>query len=449
MALSIGAFSSGIDTETIIEGLVAASSVPGDYMEYQVDVLEDRSTQYETLQTRMTALQTALEDIDSAQEFRQLTGTSSDDTIVDVEVDGTALTGTYDVVVDTLAQSTMSVSDAFSDSTSTGVIAEGTMDITVGSDTTTITVDSSNSSLTELVATINDEVDGVRAYIMDTGTTTPYRLVIVGEDTGADYAVSLDTSGLTGSGTVPNFTETRAAQDAVFYIDGIEVNDSDNEIDGAISGVTFNLNLEAPSDTITIQVERDDEAMVEQISSVVSAYNSIITHIGTERAWDYDDNIAGAFVGETLPSGVIRSLQGLISASYESGTEIVALSQVGISTAQDGRLELDTDELEEALSDNFDEVVALFTDPDEGFNVAMQGALDVYTDSTEGLIDNRIDSLDDEIEALEDRIDRFEDTMDDLEERLRARFTMMEIIISQSDATMTSLKSLLDTSDDD
>jgi len=221
VALSIGAFPSGIDTETIIEGLVAASSVPGDYMEYQVDILEDRSTQYETLQTRMTALQTALEDIDSAQEFRQLTGTSSDDTIVDVDVDGSALTGTYDVVVDTLAQSTMSVSDAFSDSTSTGVIAEGTMDITVGSDTTTITVDSSNSSLTELVSTINDEVDGVRAYIMDTGTSTPYRLVIVGEDTGADYAVSLDTSGLTGAGTVPTFTETRTAQDAVFYIDGI------------------------------------------------------------------------------------------------------------------------------------------------------------------------------------------------------------------------------------
>lgn len=449
MALSIGAFPSGIDTETIIEGLVAASSVPGDYMEYQVDILEDRSTQYETLQTRMTALQTALEDIDSAQEFRQLTGTSSDDTIVDVDVDGSALTGTYDVVVDTLAQSTMSVSDAFSDSTSTGVIAEGTMDITVGSDTTTITVDSSNSSLTELVSTINDEVDGVRAYIMDTGTSTPYRLVIVGEDTGADYAVSLDTSGLTGAGTVPTFTETRTAQDAVFYIDGIEINDSDNEIDSAISGVTFNLKLEAPTDTITIQVERDDDAMVEQISSVVSAYNRIITHIGTERAWDYDENIAGAFVGETLPTGVIRGLQGLVSASYETGDEIIALSQVGISTAQDGRLELDTDELEEALADNFDEVVALFTDADDGFSVAMQGKLDIYTDSTEGLIDNRLDSLDDELEALEDRLERFQDSMDALEDRLRARFTMMEVIISQSDSSLTTLESLLESSSDD
>jgi len=343
----------------------------------------------------------------------------------------------------------MTVSDAFSDSTSTGVIAEGTMDITVGSDTTTITVDSDNSSLTELVATINDEVDGVRAYIMDTGTSTPYRLVIVGEDTGADYAVSLDTSGLTGSGTVPTFTETRTAEDAVFYIDGIEINDSDNEIESAISGVTFNLNQAAPTDTISIKVERDDDAMVDQISAVVAAYNSIITHIGTERAWDYDDNIAGAFVGETLPTGVIRTLQGLVSTSYDSGTEITALSQVGISTAQDGRLELDTDELKEALADNFDEVVALFTDEDDGFNVAMQGALDTYTHATEGLLEYRLDSLDDEIEALEERIERFENNIDDMEERLRARFTQMETIISQSDASLVTLKELLASDDDD
>ena len=79
----------------------------------------------------------------------------------------------------------------------------------------------------------------------------------------------------------------------------------------------------------------------------------------------------------------------------------------------------------------------------------MQGALDTYTHATEGLLEYRLDSLDDEIEALEERIERFENNIDDMEERLRARFTQMETIISQSDASLVTLKELLASDDDD
>ena len=57
-----------------------------------------------------------------------------------------------------------------------------------------------------------DEIDGLSAYVLNTGADSePYKLVVQGEDTGTDNSISFDTSGLTGSGTVPSFTEQRAA----------------------------------------------------------------------------------------------------------------------------------------------------------------------------------------------------------------------------------------------
>ena len=49
---------------------------------------------------------------------------------------------------------------------------------------------------------ISDDIDGLSAYVLNTGADEdPYKLIVQGEDTGADNTIAFNTAGLTGSGT--------------------------------------------------------------------------------------------------------------------------------------------------------------------------------------------------------------------------------------------------------
>ena len=77
---------------------------------------------------------------------------------------------------------------------------------------------------------------------MNTGeASNPYRLIIQGEDTGSANTIEIDTSGLTGGGTVPSFTEQTAAADAELSINGIDVVSDSNTVSDSITGLTLEL----------------------------------------------------------------------------------------------------------------------------------------------------------------------------------------------------------------
>jgi len=84
----VGGIVSGLDTETIISQLVAAASVPKKVLQAKQSGLQDRQDAYTELSSRLTDLQTALTDIDTQTEFRSVSGSSSDESIADVTVDG-------------------------------------------------------------------------------------------------------------------------------------------------------------------------------------------------------------------------------------------------------------------------------------------------------------------------------------------------------------------------
>lgn len=449
MTITIGGLASGIDTDALVSSLVAAASIPGAELDEQLETLESRESAYGALSARLTTLQAALEAMDEATEFRGVTASSADSDTVDVSATGDAIVGTFSVLVNQLAAATLDVSDGFADRESTGVIAEGTLSITVGGTTTSVTIDGTNSSLDDLVAAINDQVSGVTAYVMDTGdASTPYRLVIAGESTGLDNAVTVDTSGLTGPGTVPTFTETIAAADAEVEVNGITITDSDNDIDGAIQGVTFHAYATSTS-AVSITVAEDTDAMVEAVETLVTAWNAVVSQVAAQRVWNVDEGMRGSFIGESVPRSVLQRLQSTVAATYGSGSVITALSQMGVSTTQDGLLEIDDDVLAAALADNFDDVVALFTDETDGLNVALQSAIDTFIDEDDGTITARLDTLADEIETMGERIDAFDERMVAYEERLEAQFTQMEIIMARLDQSLSILLALMPSSSSD
>ncbi len=456
MSITIGGLASGIDTDALVVGLVAAASRPGDLLEAQQAEIESRQSAYSTLSARLATLQEALQAIDEVDEFRAVAATSTNDDAVGVTAAGDAIVGAFTVQVNALAAASLHVSQGFADRDDDALGATGSLVITVGSAAAvTVTLDGTHSSLDDMVSAINDQVEGVTAYVMDTGdAATPYRLVIAANSTGTANDVVVDTAALTavsGTGAVPTLSEVTNAADASIEINGVVVTHSDNDIEGVIQGVTIHAYATTATDAqITagtgslerVTVTRDEDAMVEAIQAIVTAWNAVTTHIATQRSWNPDESIRGHFIGESVPRQVTQQLQSAVASSYGTG-DITALSQLGISTNQDGELELDEDALREALSANFENVVSLFTDaaPD-GVNAALQAVIDTFIDEDDGTVEGRIESLGDQIETMQDRIDAFDARMEAYEERLRSQFTQMEIIMSRLDSSMSILEAL-------
>ncbi len=451
MPITVDGIVSGIDTTSLIDKLVEAASIPMTVMQEDVDELGEVADAYDELRTLLDSVYEAMEAIDSPADMRAATGSSSDEDVLGVTTDGTAVSGRYTVEVTSLASEETEVSQGYSDRSSTGVIPEGTLTITYAGTATELTIDSTNSSLEDLASLINESVTGVTAYIMDTGdATAPYRLVIAGMDTGASSTVEVDTSGLTGTGTVPTFTETSTAADAALTVNGIAITHADNDVDGVVEGITFNLN-DISTSAVTVVVETDVDTTVANIEALVTAYNSLRTYINTHRAYDSENEIKGEFVGESMVVNLMRSLQSVISQAYDTGSTYTSLASIGFETQQDGSIELDTDALEAALAASPTEVGALFEADSGGLGDALKAILDLYRDEDEGFLATRQEAINEHIETLEEDIADFEDRMTAYEARLRSQFLAMEMAMAKMQDAQSQLDALLSSakSDDD
>jgi flagellar hook-associated protein 2 len=450
MTIAVDGIVSGLDTSSIIDSLVAVYSVPKEGLEDQVEDYEDKQEALTNLMSRLDDLSSALATLNESTDFRAYTASSSDETAVLAEATGEAIAGAYTVEVDQLATSELEVSDqSFASTTAADTIAYGDYTITYGSnDPVTISLASDETSLNDLVAAINEQVEGVTAYVVNDGSDTdPYKLVLVGEETGSDNTISFAAGATFGAGAVPTFTETQSAQDASFTINGISIDSASNIVSSAVPGLQLTLTQQTTS-PITVTVTEDRETMQQNVQAFVDAYNEVIDYIDTQSVYNADSGIRAPFVGESSVQRVASGLAAAITDQYSSGSAITALSLIGIHTDSSGNLEFDTEEFGAALDSHYEEVEAMFTS-DDGFAAALLGTdtttglIDVYVDSDSGTLQTRYDSLDSRIDELGTQIERYEARIERYEARLRSQYEAMEVTLGVLESTTSYLEALL------
>jgi flagellar hook-associated protein 2 len=448
---SIDGIVSGLDTTALINGILEVAAVPKVVMQDQLEEYQTRLEAVSGVANRMNDLVSAIEEMDTEEEFSSFTATIAEEGYYTVETDSDANPGTYDIEVTQLADSEVEVSQAFSDASSTGVIAEGTFSITYAGVSTDITIDGTNSSLSALAAEI-DDIDGLTAYVMNTGDdTNPYTLVIQGDDTGSDNSIEIDTSGLGGGGTVPSFTENSTAADAMMIVNGVTVSSDTNSFTDVVPGVDVTVSALTAGE-VTTTIAADTATIEEKVQSFIDAYNDIINYYNTNSSYNPDEGIRGGLVGEASARDAVSGLGDVISDNY-SGLDgiFTALSQVGISTNSDGTLSLDSTEFQDALDEDFDAVVDLFTHDDSdtdtyGPLATLRDKInDLYVDSDTGTLTSRKDSLEDSITEYEERIEAFDEYLVNYEERLRQQFTYMETVLAELYAAQDQLAAIFST----
>ena len=441
MSFGVDGIVSGMNTGAMVDALVSVYSLPQKALEQDIVTAEKKKQAVSGVMSRLDDLDDAIENFEDEDDFKVYKAEYEETDAFKVTTENGAIPGNYAIEVKSLATTELEVSQGFDDKSSTGVLKEGSLVVTYAGTETTITVDSENSSLTKLAAAI-DEIDGLSAYVLDTGADSePYKLVVQGEDTGADNTIAFDTSGLSGSGTTVAFTEQRAAADAEIEINGISVKDSDNSFGSAVPGMDIEI-YQTNTSAENVTVSLDSDKIESNVQTILDAYNEVIKYVDTNQVYNADLNIKGPLVGETSIQRVLRRMQTIVSKEYSVGDDLNSLSVMGIKTGSDGTLSLTSSDFGDALDDYLDDVVAMFTD-DDGFAAAMRDQIDVYNDSVDGTLESMKDSLEGRISDLKDSVAEYDYRIARYEERLREQFTSMESMLGRMQGSSNYMSAYL------
>jgi flagellar hook-associated protein 2 len=253
---------------------------------------------------------------------------------------------------------------------SSTAVGTGTLTITVNGASASLAIGTNNNTLAGIAAAINAAPNnpGVTASILTASDGS--RLVLSSTATGAANAITVSTSNgdtdlsslvYDPANDVTNLTQTQAATDAKFTINGFAATSPSNVVSGAISGVTLNLTQASAANTpTTLTISPDTSAAQTSIGTFVTALNGVLTSIQTLTGYNATTQTAGALQGNATLESFQNQLQNILDTVNSGSTNgIKSLADLGITADSDGNYDSNSTTLSNALSTSLTGVSAL------------------------------------------------------------------------------------------
>ena len=443
---------SGVDINSIVSAQVSAERAPKDA---QLARLEKASTTKFTalgqLKGAASALQAALKELNKPELFDKRTATSSDSKLATASASTTALSGSYQLEVRSLATSskvaTQSLASTFN------AASDGTFDVRVGSGTAVEVAVTAGDDLVairdKLNAALKDQ--GVTANVVNDPAAGTSRLVLTGKETGAgkDIVIENASAGLTDLEIDPTVAVSDSsagyltqAADAEFAIDGLTLFSGKNSISDAIPDVTLNLLKAEPGTNLTITVGQDTGGVKSSIKKFVDTYNTLITTsnqlTGVTSAGEGKPPVVGGLVGDASVRTLLGGLRAeLGNPATGSGDSLRVLADLGITTQKDGTLKIDDTVFDKALKENYDAVGAFFTG-DSGLMARLDKRINGFV-QTGGILEQRMNSLQATIKDIDKQKESHNLRIAKVQERLLKQFNAMDSLVSQLNSTSDRL----------
>ena len=381
---------SGLDTQALVTSLVDVErAAPQASIDNKRELAETQISDYGLLNSALSVLQDAADAIGDSDTFNTKSASFGDSSaFLPVALEPEAQTGSYSFSVSQLAQAqSLSSGATFADPGDT--IGEGVLTFSFGnwdavsppanptsftqneaSASQTITIDSSNNTLTGLANTINEADFGVQASIVNDGTA--FRLVLLA-DSGLNNQIQIDASDTDGNNTDAsglsnfafndtsfNMAQNQVGQDAALTVNGLAVTRESNTIDDLVEGFEFTI-AGVTTENISVSIE-DDKVVAEQtVRDFVEAYNLFLETIEPIVGFNEELNDFGSLNGDSIAKNIpsqIRSL--LVSDVVGLDDTFTALTNVGIRTERDGSFSIDESTFTDAVNDNYDLFKNLF-----------------------------------------------------------------------------------------
>lgn len=431
----IGGIVSGLDTNTLIEQLMALERRPVVQLEQRQLELERKAGAWRDVRTRLTNLLNRVGDLRSAATYTAMKVSSGDEGILTAAASARAVPATYEVEVVQLAKPQRYRSGQHAD-IDAALNLEGTLLINEKE----IAIEAGDS-LTAVMKKINDAKVGVRAAIVDG------HLILTGED-GVSFELKDNQDGeiLTGLKlTEETGWKVEAAQEAEIIVDGITIKRPTNTLQNVIPGVTLNLK---GTGTTTVTIARDTARALAAVKGFIEQYNSAFDFIASQLAYNAETKTSGTLFGEVVLLQIQGRLRQLVASPVEGlPAELKMLSQLGITTGKigagvtaTGKLELDEEKFLQALEANPEGVANLL----KAVGDKLHDELTALTRSTTGIISGREKAVKDRIEDLKKQVERWELRLEKREEALVRQFTALEKALSQLQSQGTWLAGQID-----
>ncbi len=436
MAITTSGIGSGIDIESLVTKLIAAEGQPASNRinKKEATWTADLSA-YGSLKSALSNFQSAVKSLNDPADFLGRTSTSSNTEVFSATADETAVPGKYDIEVIQLAESAKSRSGNFTSADE--VLGTGSLNISLGDKTFNISVDNSNNTLAGLRDAINAASDnpGLSASIINVDGGS--RLVLTSDKLGSANTISIavsdddgspaDNAGLSRLAT-ENLTTVQAAQDAIINVDNQPVTRGSNSFSDVISGVKFTLDSALPGTVESLSIGLDKGALIKNVNSFVKAYNSLADTMANLSSFNADTGAAGTLLGDSALRGVQSQIRQTLTSSI-SGLGFDSLVAIGITTNDQGHLEVDAGKLDEVMTADYTAVSQLFSS-ENGLAKSLDSVLERYI-SSDGILTARQDGLQSNIDSLDGDREQLNRRLASLDARYRAQFSAMDILVAQ------------------
>lgn len=461
---SSGVGSGGLDVTAIVTALMKVKRAPVDKLDAREKTQNAKISALGNIKSLIATFQSAAAALGSSSgnKFSAYKTTSSDTAKLTASADSTAAAGNYSINITTLAQSQKLVAagrasktTAISDGTATtvsfefGTISGGTLTngiytgatFTAGAGgTTNVVIDGTNNTLEGVRDAINAADFGVTASIINDGSGTPYRLALSSDTSGVSNSIRITTSG--GDGTIntllgynpagtQNLTQSAAAQNAVFNVNGVSVSKTSNSVTDAIDGVSLSLN-QVTSSAVTLTVARDPAAVVDAATAFVKAYNDLSTALKTATKFKSGSALEGDVTLRQLQSQLRE-----VAASAVAGGTSTNLYQAGITFSSDGKMQLNSTTLTAALATDYDDIAHLFSSA-SGYATQYE-TLTASAINTGGVIPTQITAIQNDVTRIGTERLSWESRLTVLEAQYRKQFSNLNALLGSINQTSNYL----------
>ena len=443
MAITVSGLGSGLDVESIVSQLMEIEQQPLVRLQTREAGIQAQISAVGTLKSQLASFQTAVEKLADPETFSSTNTSLSDDSVLSVTTDADAAAGTLSVEVLRLAQNHKLASDARAEDATIGGAAGDALSITVGERTLTLDL-STAKTLNEIRDLINSDTGGVgvSATLLDeTGDGSAQRLILNAKESGFENRLQLSYGGSLDAGSFGFATlntddagdpmNDLSALDASLSIDGFALTRSTNTVGDAVTGVTLSLTQVGET---RVNIAQNDAAIASAVSGMVDSYNAMKAQL--------DSLSEGTLSGDSLTRSIVASVRSVMNQAFSGYGDFSSLAELGVTTTREGDLEWDTTRLTDNLRENRAGVVGFFTS-ETGFAATLGSVLEGYLGDN-GIVDARIDGLNNRVDDLQDQQARWEDRLVGIEDRLRAQFTALDTLVSQLTTTSTYLTQQLD-----
>ncbi len=448
MALTATGIGSGLDIKGLVAQIMQLERRPLERLDQQKSQFDTRISAFGQLKSSLSQLQTAVDALKKTETFSAAKATVAAGADFTATAKPGATAGTYDISVQQLALQQRVATSATTQFDPSG---GGTLDITVGSNTVSLNV-AAGTTLQQLRDQINAANAGVTAAIINNGGVN--QLVISSKETGAANAFTLNGTGaLAGlSFSNPNSLPTnssspiyrlQSAQDAQLTINGVQITRSKNTITDAIDNVTLQLNA-ANNTTRSVTIERDLAPAKKEIKKMVDAYNAVMDRIDTLGGYDAEKKKAGDLYGDASLRGLRNQLRSAFGDALTGVGAFNRLQDFGVEFDVKGRMKVIDTKLTQALETQFNDVASFFAGvgSNNGLVSRAGNLIQNYT-KTSGLIDLRVNGLQQSIKLLDKQKEALENRLFRLQDMYLRQFNAMDSIVGQMNATSTYLSQQL------